>query len=196
MENNWHPSIENLLKKYCEESMIRESLHRNSYYESSRLLTYFQLPIIIISAINGSLQFLSKNLSPAAESLVITVTGSTSILVSIITSIMTYLKLGQSTAQHCKARIEWLNFYNHIRYQLSLAPKLRMDGQLFLADIKSTYEKLFEISPICKKTMIHRIKNKIKNKNNFNIPTYLNGFSAVEIYETESSKTSYEENTV
>ena len=56
----WEDSLESLLEKYADEAQVRESLHRKAYYHYKRWLTGFQIPIIVLSAVSGSVQFLSK----------------------------------------------------------------------------------------------------------------------------------------
>jgi len=183
MDQIWHPSVELLLKKYADEAQVNEAMHRDSFFSYKKMLTCFQLPIIILSAVSGSMQFLSKSY-PLYEGLIVTCTASTSILVSIISAVMSYLKLGELFKQHAVARTQWQQFYIHIRYQLSLVPELRTDSDEFLSEVKTEYEKLFEISPPIEKKFIKKIKKKLRNNNNenFSIPNYCNGLKTVSIY--------------
>ena len=193
MINNWDRSIESLLEKYCSEAVVREKLHRAAYYTYKRKLTWFQLPLICISAVNGAMQFLSKSY-PKYENAIITSTGSTSIIVAVLTSVMSFLKLGEGAANHQKSQLEWLNFFNAIRAQLVLKPELRMDGLEFLADVKNRYLALFEFSPIPSKHNIARVKRAIKNGHHdksFHVPMYMNGLAGVETYEE-----SFEDNSI
>ena len=173
----WHESVEKLLQKYADESQIREAIHRRAFYYYQKAQTAFQLPIIIISAISGSLQFLSKSF-PDYENAIITTTATLSIGTSIISSIMTYLKLGESKKSNETAQIEWMNFYNHVRYQLSLSRELRDDPQKFLEDVKQNYQRLYEISPIVPSQFISKVKKRVQSSatEQFSIPMYLNGF--------------------
>jgi len=93
MDLEWHDSIELLLKKYADEAQVNECMNRESFFYYKRMLTCFQLPIIVMSAVSGSFQFLSKSY-PDYENLIVTCTASTSILVSIVSAVMSYLKLG------------------------------------------------------------------------------------------------------
>ena len=180
---DWHESVEVLLQKYADESQVRENLHRKAYYYYKKTQTWFQLPIIVLSAVSGSLQFLSKSY-PEYESTIVTSTASISIFVSIISSVMTYLKPGESKKANEQAEIEWMNFYNHIRYQLSLARELRDEPEKFLSEVKQTYESLFKISPICNKKFISAVKKSVKKNadNDFKIPMYMNGFHSTSIW--------------
>ena len=98
---SWNPSVETLLQKYCDEAQVREGLHRRSYYKYKRLTTCFSLPVICLSALSGSLQFLSKGYA-SIEQYIVTGTASVSIFTSIISAVAAYLKLGECKAAHEK----------------------------------------------------------------------------------------------
>jgi hypothetical protein len=184
----WHRSVEKLLQKYCDESQVREALHRRAFYWYSKTLTWFQLPIIIISAVSGSLQFLSKSY-PQHEGVIVTSTASLSILVSIISAVMTYLKLGESKTKNEISQVAWQHFYNTVSHQLNLAPELREDPVDFVEKVKADYDRLFEISPICNRAFILQVKKKVRKHATaeFQIPTYLNGFSHTRVWNQEDS---------
>ena len=187
MENNWHHSIEKLCEKYCSEATIREKIHRTAHWRYKKMLTWFQLPLITISATNAAAQFLSKSY-PAYESTIITATGSTSVFVSILTAVASYLKLGENASTHSKAQGEWLSFYNNIRYQLVLAPELRADGLEFLKHVRTEYEKLFEFSPMPSRKGVRQVKRALKREApnaRWHTPVYLNGFSGVDTYKEQ-----------
>ena len=67
---NWDDSVELLLQKYCDEAQTREALHRKSYYSYKKLTTCFNLPVIVLSCLSGSFQFLSKD--PEIEQHIVT----------------------------------------------------------------------------------------------------------------------------
>ena len=189
---DWHDSVEKLLQTYCDESQIRESLHRRAFYRYKKTLTCFQLPIIILSALSGSMQFLSKSY-PAIESTIVTCTAGTSIAVSIISAVMTYLKLGEFKTRHETSQVAWQNFYNTVKHQLSLSRDLREDSTEFLQKVVASYHRLFEISPICNHGFIRAIKKKVKKNNSagFQIPTYMNGFKHTPVFQDDQ----FEDNT-
>ena len=155
----WEISQEEVLRKYCDESQVREALHRRAYYWYKKALTCFQLPIIILSALSGSMQLLSKSY-PSIESTIVTCTAGTSITVSIISAVMTYLKLGEFKTRHETSQIHWQNFYNTVKHELSLSRDLREDSTEFLQKVVASYHRLFEISPICNHGFIQAIKKK------------------------------------
>ena len=189
----WHRSIEALLQVYCDEAQVREALHRKAYYWYKRSLTCFQLPIIILSALSGSLQFLSKSY-PVHENSIVTGTASISILVSIVSAVMTYLKLGEFKTKNEIAQVAWQNFYNCVRHQLHLARNLRREPEEFLNEVKTTLDRLFEISPLCNRGFIREIRKRVEARatDKFMVPCYLNGFRHTSVWEEDD----YEDNTV
>ena len=174
----WDDSVETLLQKYCDEAQVREGLHRRSYYKYKKLTTCFSLPVICLSALSGSLQFLSKGY-PQIEQYIVTSTASVSIFTSIISAVAAYLKLGESKAAHEQAANQWLLFQNEIKHTLGLVRNKRQDAVEFLQNTKTQYDRLFELSPICSNDMITAIRKKIKAHatEEFHVPTYLNGYS-------------------
>ena len=182
----WHESVEKLLQRYCDESQIREALHRRAYYFYKRTMSWFQLPIIIMSALSGSFQFLSKSY-PTYESTIVTCTASISITVSIVSAVMTYLKLGENQTKNEVAQVSWQNFYNTVAHQLNLSRELREDPVEFLTRIKTEYDRLFEISPICSRRFILEVKKRVRKHatNEFQVPPYLNGFRHTRVWGPE-----------
>ena len=190
----WDHSVEKLLQKYCDESQTREALHRRSYYYYKKLTVFFNLPIIVLSALSGSLQFLSKGAAPEVEKHIVTGTASVSILTAVLSAVASYLKIGESMSKHETSSNAWLLFHNELKHQLSLARDKREPAVEFLTSVKQQYDRLFELSPICSSGMIATIKKKINTHatESFETPTYLNGFRHTEVYEDSD----FEENTV
>ncbi len=159
---SWDDSVERLLQKYCDEAQTREALHRRSYYSYKKLTTCFSLPIIVLSALSGSFQFLSKGY-PSIEQYIVTATASVSILTSIVSAVAAYLKLGESKSKHEQSANAWLLFHNELKHQLSLRRDKRQDAAEFLQTAKTSYDRLFELSPICSSNMIIAIRMRPTN---------------------------------
>jgi hypothetical protein len=191
---NWDESVEGLLQKYADESQTAVALHRRSYYSYKKLTTCFNLPVIVLSCLSGSLQFLSKGY-PDIEQYIVTGTASLSILTAIISAVSSYLKLGEQMSRHEQSANQWLLFHNGLKHQLSLRRDKRQDADEFLQECKTQYDRLFEMSPICSSGQIKAIKKKIHAiaPENFVIPTYCNGFRHTEVYRDDDE---YEDNSV
>ena len=191
---HWSNSLENLLARYADEAQCREMLHRKSFYFHKKTLNCFQLPIIIFSAASGSLQFFSKSF-PEIENRIITCTASLSIIVSLLSSVMSYLKIGENMTKNSISLGEWQNFYNTISHQLALSREEREEPQKFIDWVKTTYDRLQEISPVVSARFITKTKKKIRKIANdlFQTPNYLNGIFHTKIYREDEE---FEDNSV
>jgi hypothetical protein len=138
------------------------------------------------------MQFLSKSF-PVAEDHIIMATGGVSICVSIISAIMTYLKLGERSSAHLQAQMAWQTFYNSIKHQLSLTAELREDPQEFLQKTKTAYDRLFELSPLVGDSFISAVRRKVQRNSSaaFQVPCYLNGYQHQSVFGQDD----YEDNT-
>ena len=191
--NGWHRSVETYLQEIAGEALVREKVHRASHYRYKRLLNWFQVPLIAISAVNGAVQLLSKNY-PTLEDTLITATASTSVFVSILSAVSAFLKIGENTSTHAKCQSEWASLYNNIRCQLMLSPDLRTEGSEFLQQVKADFKQLVEFSPLPSASAIARVKRDIATSKHpdFCVPATLNGFSSIRVYSRDDS---YQSNT-
>ena len=185
---SYHPSIEQLLARYCDEAQGRESLHRAAYHHYKRKLTCMQLPIIVLSALSGSVQLFAKTY-PDHESAIVTGTAFLSIGVSIISACLSYLKLGELKSRHEVSQVAWQNFYNSLVHQLNLSEEFREDPVDFIQEVRTTYNRLFEISPMLNKSFMVDVKKRVRKSasDRFIIPAYMNGFHHSHIWGQEEN---------
>ena len=93
--------------------------------------------------------------------------------------------------------VEWQAFHNQLQHQLALPRKDREDPEEYIEQVKNTYNRLFEISPVCSQTFISATKKKIRKvaTEQFQIPTWLNGFRHTRVCNNDGDE-KYEENSV
>ena len=191
-EGGWDDSSEELLRRYADQCSILNRLHREAYHKSRRLYKCLKLPVIVLSALSGSLALLSKSY-PNIESHIVTGTAGLSILVSVISAVSTFLNPGNQMSKHQVAKHSYTEVEEMIVHQLGLRRDLRIAAEEFLQDIKVRRQRLNEISPILSKELIHKAKVQIRKHAapGFNVPRSLNGFSPTVIWREQ-----WEENSV
>lgn len=148
-----------------------------------------------MSALSGSVQLLSKSFVEY-ESSIVTGTAFLSIGVSIISACLSYLKLGELKSKHEVSQIAWQNFHNSLVHQLNLAPEFREDPVDFIQEVRTTYQRLFEISPMLNRQLMQNVRKRVNKHatDAFIIPSYLNGFSHARIWRDDDSN--FEDNSV
>tara|TARA_Y100001980_G_C14555990_1_gene345961 strand:+ start:3028 stop:3843 length:816 start_codon:yes stop_codon:yes gene_type:complete len=149
MVNNeiWHESNEIFFKALGDEAQLQALCHMKSHEEFSKRSRGYQLPIIILSVMCGSGNFVSTSFPENQDTIILGV-GVLSIITSIISSIAQYLKLAEKSEAYRIAYVSWEKFYNNIRFQLSKRREEREDLKNYMSSITNEYQRLQEISPL------------------------------------------------
>lgn len=188
MENMiWHDSLEKIFSDLGDEAQINASLHQKSFKYYYRKSVKFQLPIIILSVLSGSGNFVSASF-PEHQEMMILIIGGVSILTSVISSIAQFLKLSELSEAHRISYVSWEKFYSNIKYQMMRKRKDRDNIKEFLSNVFSEYQRLKEISPLIPEEIAGTIK-RIRDKDMY-IPFILNRFEHVTPYDDTPSPSS------
>ena len=174
MEHVWHESNEVFFKALGDEAQLQALCHMKSHEEFSNRSRGYQLPIIILSVMCGSGNFVSTSFPENQDTIILGV-GVLSIITSIISSIAQYLKLAEKSEAHRIAYVSWEKFYNNIRFQLSKRREEREELQNYMSAVTNEYQRLQEISPLLPdkitKTILWNKKKVIKQ--GMNVPVSL-----------------------
>jgi hypothetical protein len=175
---NWEESVEKILSELGDEAQINAFLHKkaNDYYTTQNIK--YQLPIIILSAISGTGNFISANFPTYAQTIVLAV-GGLSIFTSIISSVAQFLKVSQLSESHRISYLSWEKFYSNIKFQLNKRRESRDNLKDFLSFIVPEYQRLKEISASIPNHISDHVKKNKKNLKNMQVPYMLNGFHPV-----------------
>ena len=150
MEQNnhiWHESNEVFFKALGDEAQLQALCHMKSHEEFSTRSRGYQLPIIILSVMCGSGNFVSTSFPDNQDTIILGV-GVLSIITSIISSVAQYLKLAEKSEAHRIAYVSWEKFYNNIRFQLSKRREEREELANYMSAVTNEYQRLQEISPL------------------------------------------------
>ena len=170
----WHKSNELFFKSLGDEAQLQALCHMKSHEEFSKRSRKYQLPIIILSVMCGSGNFVSTSFPENQDTIILGV-GVLSIITSIVSSIAQYLKLAEKSEAHRIAYVSWEKFYNNIRFQLSKRREEREELANYMSSVTNEYQRLQEISPLLpdniSKTILWNKKKIIKQ--GMNVPVSL-----------------------
>jgi hypothetical protein len=174
----WDESVENILSELGDEAQINAYLHKkaNEYYTMQNIK--YQLPIIVLSAISGTGNFISANF-PSYSQVIVLAVGGLSIFTSIISSVAQFLKVSQLSESHRISYLSWEKFHSNIKFQLNKKRLSRDNIKDFLNVVVPEYQRLKEISSSIPKHICDQVKRSKKNLKNMKIPYMLNGFHPV-----------------
>ena len=189
----WDESIENILSEIGDESQINAFMHKKAqaYYTNQNIK--YQLPIIVLSALSGTGNFVSANF-PDYSSIIILAVGGVSIFTSIISSVAQFLKVSQLSESHRMSYLSWEKFHSTIKFQLNKRRANRDDLKDFISLIVPEYQRLKEISADIPKHICEQVKKNKKNLSKMQVPYMLNGFHPVVAYKEEEVEDNEEEN--
>ena len=195
----WHDSVERLLEELTDESQIRAKLHYKQYMSYRRRNQFFTLPVVVLSVLSGSGNFISESYEAFTKKYMILGIGAISILVSVISAVSQFLKLAQLEESNRISSLEWGKFYSKIKFQLYLQREDRDMCHDFLMSVFSGYSRLYEMSPPLLSKFIKRVRKKLRKRgeglNGFILPFYMNGVQRVLKYSggDEFADNSYDE---
>lgn len=178
----WDFSMEKILSDMGDEAQIYSYLHQKAHSHFQNKNMYFQIPIIVLSAISGSGNFISTNF-PEYTKLLILGIGGLSIFISILSSVAQFLKLSEFSEGHRISYLSWEKFYYDIKFQLRRKRQHREDIKEFLNMIVPEYKRLKEISPDIPR-MIRENRETVKKFKKLNMPFLLNGFDSLQPFIT------------
>jgi len=182
---DWDDSIEQILSELADEAQINAYLHKkaNEYYTTQNIK--YQLPIIILSAVSGTGNFISANF-PAYQQIIVLAVGGISIFTSIISSVAQFLKVSQLSESHRISYLSWEKFHSNIKFQLKKKRESRENLKDFISIVVPEYQRLKEISASIPKRICDNVKRNKKNFKNMQVPYMLNGFHPVIPYKNEN----------
>ena len=180
----WDDSIESILAELGDEAQINAYLHKmsNVYFASKNIK--FQLPIIILSALSGTGNFISNNF-PNYQQTIILAIGGISIFTSILSSVAQFLKVSQLSENHRISYLAWEKFYSTIKFQIRQRRESRDNLRDFISLVIPEYQRLKEISADIPKHICEKVKKRKKNLHKMQVPYLINGFHPVIPYKEE-----------
>ena len=184
-EIEWDDSVEGILSEIGDESQINAYMHKKSQSYYTKQNIKYQLPIIILSALSGTGNFVSTNFPDYSKYIILAV-GGVSIFTSILSSVAQFLKVSQLSESHRMSYLSWEKFHSNIKFQLNKKRASRDNLKDFLSLIVPEYQRLKEISAEIPKSIYEQVRSNKKNLSKMQVPYLLNGFHPVVAYkETE-----------
>ena len=180
----WDDAIEKILSEMGDEAQINAYLHKKAQEYFTIKNIKFQLPIIILSALSGTGNFISANFPEYSEYIILGV-GGVSIFTSIISSVAQFLQVSQLSENHRMSYLSWEKFHSTIKFQLNKRRIARDSIKDFVALIIPEYQRLKEISADIPKHILEIIKNNKKILKDMQVPYMLNGFHPVKPYQEQ-----------
>jgi hypothetical protein len=152
---DYNPEFEQLLKENGDHSQVYSILHQMSHVKYRAMYDKFNIPLIIITAVIG---FVTGIGLPYAY--INTALGASSVFVSIMKSIVSYLKLSERSENHRICSLQFGQISNEIKMELSLRRNQRQPAKILLDMVKVKYKNLMEVAQLLDNDVIQRFREK------------------------------------
>lgn len=149
--NRYNQEIEYIIKNKGEESEVLSLLHLASHKKYKQIETFFNVPIITLTAIIGFVSALNMKYK-----WIHIIIGGLSLYVSLLKSYFSYLKISQKSENHRVSYLQYNQISNEIRIELALSPELRQPVSYLMKLITVKMKNLNEVSEIIENQIIQQ----------------------------------------
>ena len=152
---DYNPEFEQLLKENGDHAQVYSILHEMAHVKYRALFDKCNIPLIIITAVIGFVTGIGLPY-PYTN----TVLGAASVFVSILKSIISYLKLSERSENHRICSLQFAHISTEIKMELSLRRNQRQPAKMMLDVVKVKYKNLMEVASLIDNDVIQRFREK------------------------------------
>ena len=151
-DTSWHSSQESLLKDLAQRCISRSVLHRIEYAHYYRINSGITIPTIVISLLAGAASAAQSTLidivGESAESHVPLVIGMLSMLISILNSVSSFLKIPALTEQNLQSHLQFEKLSRQIQAEICVrAIDRKLSGREACQKFEAAFQQLLDLSP-------------------------------------------------
>jgi len=181
---DYNPEFEQLLKENGDHSQVYSILHQMSHVKYRSLYDKCNIPLIIITAVIGFVTGIGLPYQYTNTAL-----GAASVFVSILKSIISYLKLSERSENHRICYIQFAQISNEIKMELSLRRNQRQPAKMMLDIVKVKYKNLMEVAQLLDNDVIRRFREKYlshKQSSEISLPPVFSNIPGIKILGADS----------
>ena len=156
-------------------------LHKDAEALYSYRRTFIELPVIVGSALIGFLNAGSTSMfeDPKTSSVAL---GVGSLVVSLLQTVNTYFNWSKRAEGHRLASIQYAKLYRFLSIEMSLPREERMSPTELLKQVKDTYDRLQEVSPLLPPDVLSSFKKRTEKYTDISRPAEINGLDKIVLY--------------
>ena len=184
----YNSHLEELVSSEAEKSLCLRWLHDQSEKRYSQFNTFIQFPIIVISALAGTLSIGSESLFGSSNTAPVAI-GMMSLAVTILNVISNFFGWAKRSEGHRISGINYGKLHRWISIELALPRDQRVPAKHFLKEIREQIDRLNETSPPVPQTVIDKFKREMKDiAKDVSVPEICNGIHNVMVYRGKNSE--------
>jgi len=180
---HWTSALESYFSETGEKAHCYSWLHKRSEEMYSTRSVWIDLPVIVISTLNGAVSVGSDSLFGGSQYASVGI-GVVALLTAILTTIGSYFAWSRRAEGHRISSINYAKLYRFLSIEMSLPRKERMSPHDLLKYVKTEYDRLAEISPLIPPSVIDMFRKRFSEGKYAEIakPEDTNGLSPITVY--------------
>lgn len=144
----WHPEEIRYLEKLSRTCQELSNRYKALYTAYKSKQVKYKLPTIILGSVLGLASFGSAQFGEGNQNKIAIFVGATNIVISIISSVEAFLKLGENMSGSLVASTSYQKLKEKIDVELSIPEDGRTgSGLMFLRECYSEYQKIGDLAP-------------------------------------------------
>ncbi len=182
----WQHRLEEYFADTGEKSHCYSWLHKKAEEYYSNRTVIIDLPVIILSTLNGAVSVGSDSLFGGSAYSSIGV-GLVALLTAILSTIGSYFAWARRAEGHRISSLNYAKLYRFLSIEMSLPRDERMSPKDLLKYVKTEYDRLSEISPLIPNHIIETFRTKFADAKYDSIcrPEDTNGLHHITIFSEE-----------
>lgn len=177
----WNERLEEYFASSGEKAHCLGMMHKESEAVYSLRRNFIDLPVIIGSAAIGFLNAGSSTMfdDPKVSSVAL---GVGSLLVGVLSTINTYFNWSKRAEGHRISAIQYSKLYRFLNLEMSLPRDERMHPADLLKNVRDTYDRLQEISPLLPPHVLADFRKRYDSNTEISKPEEANGLEKILVY--------------
>ena len=189
---NWNKRLEEYFAHTGEKAHCYSWLHKKSEEQYSTRSIFIDLPVIILSTLNGAVSVGSDTLFGKTQFSSVGV-GIVALLTAILSTVGSYFSWSRRAEGHRISALNYAKLYRFLNIEMSLPRNERMSPNDLLKYVKTEYDRLSEISPLIPPNVINLFRTKFSDAKYDDIskPEDTNGLHPIVIYKMSEESPSF-----
>jgi hypothetical protein len=187
---SWNKRLEEYFAHTGEKAHCLSWIHRKSEEMYSARSVWIDLPVIVLSTLNGAVSVGSDSLfngSPFASVGV----GIVALLTAILSTVGSYFSWSRRAEGHRISSLNYAKLYRFLSIEMALPRHERMSPNDLLKYVKTEYDRLSEISPLVPPAIVSLFRERFDEPKYEAIskPEDANGLHPIEIFTSRDAET-------
>ena len=180
----WNSRLEEYFSTTAEKAHCFSWLHKRAEEFYSRTTVFVDLPVIILSVLNGAVSVGSKSLFGDSNFAPIGI-GAIALMTGILNAIGSYFSWSRRAEAHKISSLQYAKLYRFLSIEMALPRNERMAPADLLKYVRVEYDRFAETSPLIPPGVITLFRDRFANDPKYTditFPEETNGLHAVTVY--------------